>query len=415
MNNFKSAYATFVIILLKELRHAFRDKDVVIYTVVVPAVLYPLLLVGGIELFVIKQEADQKQLITYAVLPDSGAKVKTIDDLLSHNKHYQKVESSDARALLFSGRVNMLLHEIKGGVSPARPAPPAAADGENSSRVEALVPRSTANIKVVDDINSSLRKEYKEALNSAFKSKGLGPSAVEVNQVEQENVNKQKKEVFSIGLALLFFSLFNVALGAAYPAISATSEEFERNTIEATLMLPVNRWFFLAAKLCAVVLLALLAGSLNLFSMYGNTSLVVLGGGTAAMVEQFKPDFKLSLAQIPLVSLAYLTIALVYASILMMTAACCRTVRSSQQWVSLPLTIFILLPFLAIMPQLELTYASAFIPVLNNILALRSLFNGDPVSWLHAISFVEAMILVAVSIKIASVLVFERFDGQWRF
>jgi ABC-type Na+ efflux pump permease subunit len=79
------------------------------------------------------------------------------------------------------------------------------------------------------------------------------------------------------------------------------------------------------------------------------------------------------------------------------------------------LTIFIILPFLAIVPQLELTSTTAFIPVLGNILALRSLFNGDHISWLHAITFVEAMILVAVSMKIAAVLVFERFDGQWRF
>ncbi len=290
-----------------------------------------------------------------------------------------------------------------------------ATDKGDETQVEALVARSTADVKTVDNLNSTLRKDYKEALNQAFKEKGFGPSAVEVNQVEQENTNKQKKEVFSLGLALLFFSLFNVALGAAYPAISATSEEFERNSIEAILTLPVNRWFFLSAKLCSVVFLALLAGSLNLFSMYGNTSLVVLGGGSLPVVDQFKPDFKLLPGQIPWVSLAYLAVSVVFASILMMTAACCRTVRSSQQWVSFPLTIFILLPFLAIMPQLELTYTTALIPVLGNILTLRSLFNGDHLSWLHALSFLEAIILVAIAVKIASVLVFERFEGQWRF
>jgi len=436
--NLKSAFETFVIIFLKELKHAFRDKDVIIYTVIVPAVLYPLLMVGGIEIFVIKQEADDKKVITFALLPDSGDKVRAIDALLSQKKQYKKVEATNGTADLFNGRVSMLLHEVKQSSEDAAskgkamreiakrkialrdlPAIGTAttdtAKKGDDTNVEALVARSTADVKSVDNLNELLRKDYKEALNQAFKEKGFGPSAVEVNQIEQENVNKQKKEVFSLGLALLFFSLFNVALGAAYPAISATSEEFERNSIEAILTLPINRWFFLAAKLSAVVLLALLAGSLNLFSMYGNTSLVVLGGGSLPVVEQFKPDFKLLPGQIPWVSLAYLAISVIFASILMMTAACCRTVRSSQQWVSFPLTIFILLPFLAIMPQLELTYTTALIPVLGNILTLRSLFNGDHISWLHAISFLEAIIMVAIAVKIASVLVFERFEGQWRF
>ncbi len=94
MTNLKSAFATFVIIFLKELRHAFRDKDVIIYTVIVPAVLYPLLMVGGIEVFVMKQEADEKQVITYGLLPDSGEKVKAIDALLAQKKQYKKVEAT---------------------------------------------------------------------------------------------------------------------------------------------------------------------------------------------------------------------------------------------------------------------------------------------------------------------------------
>jgi sodium transport system permease protein len=413
LNNLKSAFATFAIIFLKELKHAFRDKDVLIYTVVVPAVLYPLLLVGGIELFVMKQEADTKELISYAVVDDAKPKIKIIDELLAPSKRYKRIEAKDGRADLFNGRISLLLDEVP--VAAKGLLASAVNNSEGATRVEAMVPRSAIDTKVVGELNAELTDNYRKALNQAFKEKGYGPAAVEINKVEQKNVNVQKKEMFSIGLALLFFSLFNVALGAAYPAIAATSEEFERNTMEATLMLPVNRWFFLTAKLCAVVMLALLAGSLNLASMYGDTSLAVMGAGSIKAVESFRPDFKLTLAQIPWVVLAYLSIAVIYSSVLMMTAAFCRTVRSSQQWVSLPLTVFIMLPFLAIVPQLELTNTTALLPVLGNILTLRSLFNGDHLSYLHGLSFVVAVILVAVSMKIAAVLVFERFEGKWRF
>jgi ABC-type Na+ efflux pump permease subunit len=350
-------------------------------------------------------------VINYALVDDTKPKIKTIGQLLALGKHYKRIEATGGRADLFSGRISLLLDEVAVPTKAWRPA------GEgDTTRVEAMVPRGAViDSKIVENLNAELKGSYKQALNQAFKDKGFGPAAVEINKVEQKNVNLQKKEVFSIGLALLFFSLFNVALGAAYPAIAATSEEFEHNTIEATLMLPVNRWFFLIAKLSAVVVLALLAGSLNLFSMYGDASLAVMGADTVKGVEAFKPDFKLTAWQIPWVALSYLLVSVIYSSILVMTAACCRTVRSSQQWISLPLTVFIILPFLAIVPQLELTYTTALIPVLGNILTLRSLFNGDHLSYLHAISSVEGMILVAVSMKIAAVLVYERFEGKWRY
>jgi sodium transport system permease protein len=431
LNKFKSAFATFAIIFLKELKHAFRDKDVLIYTIVVPAVLYPLLLVCGIELFVIKQEADTKEVINYAVKDGTKEKIKTVDSILTLSKHYKRVETTNGRADLFSGRISFILDEVKASPKVWQPKGKENTQGKinsqeaintqdkintrDSTRVEATVLRSALDVKVVEALNSELDVNYKKALNDAFKAKGFGPAAVEVNKVQHKNINVQKKEMFSIGLALVFFSLFNVALGAAYPAIAATSEEFERNTIEATLMLPLNRWFMLTAKLAAVVSLALLAGSLNLASMYGDSSLALMGTESIKGVDAFRPDFKLTLTQAPCVVLAYLAVAVLYASVLMMTAAFCRTVRSSQQWISLPLTIFIFLPFLALVPQLDLTYATAFIPVLGNILALRSLFNGDHLNLLHLITFVQALILIAVSMKIASILVFERFEGKWRF
>ena len=74
-----------------------------------------------------------------------------------------------------------------------------------------------------------------------------------------------------------------------------------------------------------------------------------------------------------------------------------------------------LVPVVALTPSVELTKITAMVPMLNNLLVLRSLYNGESFSWLHLISFLQTMILVAVAMKIASVLVFERFEGKWRF
>jgi len=113
--------------------------------------------------------------------------------------------------------------------------------------------------------------------------------------------------------------------------------------------------------------------------------------------------------------LSYISISFLYAALLLVSSSFCRTVRSSQQWISLPLTLFMIVPIAALMPSVDLTAVTAWIPILNSLLTLRSLFNGEAFTWLHMISFVQTFLLVALSTKIASVMVFERFEDKWRF
>jgi len=399
-----SAFSTFAIIFLKELKHVFRDKDVVIYTLIVPAVIYPMLLIFAMELFIMKSESDSNHHVKYAVsarAQTGSPRVRVVDDALSKEKHYTKVSSADQHKDLMEGRIDFILDEepVKG----------------QSGQVVAIMPRSMLADHLVASINSDMESGYKKALNQAFEQKGLGESAIQVNKIEQKNLNVKKTELFSMALALLFFSLLTVALGAAYPAIAATSEEFERNTIEACIVLPVNRWFFTFAKLMAVVSLATLAGALNLFSMGADSSLVLLGAGTVKGTEMLQLDFKLSPDQVPIVVLAYLSVCFIYSALLLLCGAFCRTVRSSQQWISLPLTAFMLVPVIAVLPNISLTKTTAWIPILNNLLVLRSLFNGEAFGWLHLISFVEAIIIIAITTKVVSVLVYEGFEDKWRF
>jgi len=417
LNNIKKALSIFVVIFLKELKHAFRDKDVLIYTVVVPAVLYPLLLVGGIEIFVMKQASGSRDVVNYAVIDGEKPKIRALNQLLARGKHYKLVESKDRLKDLFNGRIGFILDEVDVSAKNPRSQKPNGQKPtiECSTKVEAIVPSSFFDINKVDALNNELKTTYKVLLGDAFKKKGLDPLALEINKVEQKNVNPQKKELFSLTMALLFFSLFNVALGGAYPAIAATSEEFEHQTIETSLILPVNRWLFMLAKLCAVLCLALMAGSINLVSMYGDSSLAVMGAGAAPGVEVFRPNLSLTLAQAPLVLIAYFIIALLYSAIMLVTASFCRTVRASQQWVSLPMTVFMLVPFLAIIPQIDLSPVTDFIPLLNNLLVLRSLFNGESPNWMHLVASLQALLLVAIAMKVTAVMVFERFENKWRW
>jgi sodium transport system permease protein len=403
LNNLQGALATFRLLLWKEFIHVFRDKDVLIYTFVVPAVIYPLLLVGGIEMFVMKQEAETKTQTKYGVVAERQGKEKlaVVDRLLAANSHFQKVEGAVSRADLFSGRIALLLDEVPVKAAIGKDEPP-------KTEVEAMVPASLITNHAVEQVNEELKSDYKTALNKALSDRGLDPTQFKIDKVEQKNLSRGKSEFFSLALGLVLFSLFNVALGGAYPAIAATSEEFERNTIEGMLMLPVNRWFVITAKLVAVTSLALLAGSLNLISMAADSSLAVMGSESVKGIEAFKITLKISPEQMPWVILSYLAIALVYSSLLMLTASFCRTVRASQQWISVPLTVFMLVPLVALLPTIELNNTTALVPLLNNLLVMRSLFNGDAFALPHLIAFLEVPLVVAFTTRVTSSLLFDK-------
>lgn len=396
----------------KDLIHAFRDKDVFIYTFVVPALLYPALLVGAAEMSMFKAGMEKEKQIKFAVIKAPGDDgLERIEAILSKSKQFVKVDSPAPLEDLENGKVEAVI-ERSGTRSAA---------GKNNNKYVQLKVNRLSNAMSLDAIfNKELDRAYNQEIKQAFADKGLSQANLHGFNIKSNNVSgpalprkavrNTKIEFFSAALCLIIFSLLTLGLGAAYPAISVTAEEFERNTIETTCLLPVSRNMVMLGKLFSVSTFALISGLINLASMYSVAYMVL--GQTKLMPTFGREQLALNLSSYQACGLlaCYAILAITVSAMMIFFTSFCRTVRSAQQWTSIPLVIILLLPTCAIIPTLELNNRSMVVPILNATLMLKAIFIGMPPTYHYAVVLLLTGITAFGALALARLFLFEQVD-----
>jgi ABC-type Na+ efflux pump permease subunit len=174
---------------------------------------------------------------------------------------------------------------------------------------------------------------------------------------------------FNLAVLVPLVLILMTMTGAVYPAIDLTAGERERGTLEMLMATPISRVALLSAKYFAVVIVAVLTALVNLLMM--TISFVVFGGWLYSPSE-----LGVSFGMIPVVLFLVVLFAAFYAAVLLVVASFARSFKEAQAYV-VPLTLVSLVPgLLALMPDLQLDYGTALVPLLNIVLLARDLLSG---------------------------------------
>lgn len=397
----------------KDLLHSFRDKDVFIYTFLVPALLYPLLLLGSAEVMMFKAEADKGTAVKYAIsgLVDPG--IAQIDQILQKHKPFVKVFSANAEKDLAEGKIDGVI---------------ARHQSDSSSFVEIKVNKLARMAALDDQVNAETNKAFTEELTTSLIDRGLARENLEGFSVSSFNLAAPNKadqkqnaalpsrrgrhnlENISPTFVLLIFSLLMLGLGAAYPAIAVTAEEFERNTIETSCLLPASRSLLMFGKLSSVATFALLSGLINFISLFSVAQVVLSQTKLFSSVNHDMLAINLSAAQIIGLLLSYVLVGILISSLLILATSFCRTVRSAQQWTTFPLFVILILPPCALSPSLELNAITMWLPLINCSLMLKAIFNGTVYSANFAIVALVSLLTSWFALGLARLFLFEQID-----
>lgn len=372
-----------------------------------PALLYPALLVGSAELVMFKADADKDKSITYSISGPTDKGLEQIDAILQRRKHFKKIESAQPEKDLADGKVDAIITR-------------------KANYVELRVNQLLKVATLATTINDSLKTAYMQEITEAFANKGLakensqGFTIVSQNITASGNTQKvagsagksrlNKLENISATLCLIIFSLLMLGLGAAYPAIAVTAEEFERNTIETSCLLPVSRTMIMLGKLAAVSTFAAVSGLVNFVSMYSVAALIL---SQAKLFPRFTSDhlvFNLNTAQAIGLVACYLLLAVLISALMIFATSFCRTVRSAQQWTTFPLLIILLLPPCALFPNLELNSRMMWVPILNCTLMLKAIFSGVPFNYTFIVVTFVSLFLTFSALALARLFLFEQVD-----
>ncbi|HZI99833.1 MAG TPA: ABC transporter permease [Gemmatimonadaceae bacterium] len=382
---------------LRELRSALRERGIVVYSIIIPVVLYPLLiwLVYTAFSYANGQAAELKSHIMLRNLPPTHQALRRA---LQSDRTIEVEFSENPDEDLRTGNLDLIIDFVQ--VQDA----PTLAEGNvgahlkyDASRDESTTARTRVK-RVLDRYRDRFIEREAEKL-------GITRSQWQGFRVDEVNVSSNTEMGrFILGLLLPVMLVIMLAMGAVYPAIDTTAGERENGTWETMMTTATSRENILVAKYLYVTTMSFVAGCLNVMAMMFTmrSNLALLGGPSGL-------SFQVPLASIPVIVAGAALLALFIAAGMLILASFARTFKEGQSLVS-PFMIAFVLPLVFIQsPSQDFTTRIAFIPVVNVAMMFRQAISGyfdwKPI----AITVGMEVLFVTAALKIATTLV-ERED-----
>ncbi len=388
----------------KELMHSFRDSHVLIYSVFVPLVLYPISLVSLSEYTLWREGLAETRPIRVAFIEKGRAKVPELLDVLKETKKIAVVESQNPMQDLEDGKLEAV---VDGSLAPNKIEVKL-----NPGSDRFLESRMAILTRSLDARSRAMKKAVESAGSESKISNVFEIATANVGTVGGRKAGLRNMEVtaFSTTLVLVAFygyTMLIITVGAIYPALAAFTEEAEKKTKATTYMLPVDRSTIVLGKFLAVTILTLLSGAVNFLSMglvafYFTWKLEWLKRALLLALKQY------NLETVALLLIVFLFSTLLVAAIYSLIAAQAKSFKEAQNISSLILLVVTILPMVALFPGWALDMKTAFIPILNMVLAAKSIVT-DSVSPLEfSIACLETLAIAAGFLYMSQVIFWGR-------
>ena len=247
------------VLLVKEIKHLFRDTKTIVQTVVVPTFITPLLI--GAIFWYVGSIATEETKKTYDISVYSSADSLLIDDL----------NDSDRLAITKEGSLEAVIEAVTFDKSEIGLA-------FDDSFVDDLTSNNSAQLtiyskdidtfsqaksivsNIVDDYEESIRNNRLELLN-------LDENYVNPITINEEDLTTEEESAGSIfGALLALFFVMYVISGSMYPAIDLGAGEKERGTMETLISTNISSVDIIIGKMLSVTSSAILTAT---FSMLG--------------------------------------------------------------------------------------------------------------------------------------------------
>lgn len=376
-----------------ELRAALRERNIVVYSVVLPVVLYPVLLwlmFTGAS-FVAGQTAGFGSRV--AVVGESGPRGWFERRVLGDTR-FGLVEVEDTAAALERVRRG----ELDAALEVRTPANASGNPRDFDALIHFDGSRSRSD-EAQRRLGLLLDRERDRALIDEAHRRGMTTNQWQGWVVERRNVaSSQRMGAFVMSMLLPFMLVVMAAMGCMYPAVDATAGERERGTWETLLATGTSRVNIAVGKYLYVSTLGTVAGLLNVGAMLVSMRVVFAQQLAAAGGDM---TFEFPLAAVPVLALAAPLVALLLAAVMMLFASFARTFKEGQALV-MPFYLLIMVPMVVLQqPDRELTTGVALVPVANVLMIAREALLSRFDLPLIALSVAVELVAVALMLRLA--------------
>jgi len=351
-----------IIIIKKELKELLRDKKTLINSIILPMLMLPVIMFGAIKVMDMIKTNNQEKAIKIGLVNAPEAFMKLVkSDTLNIITNYS--ESIDFKTLIDDETIQSAI------VFPK----------EFNAKIDSL--ESTAVEIYRNGSKESVNSRISSILN--IYSSGLQEKRMNQLQISPEKLTPftenyveigEQKELIgkSVGGFIPYFFIIMMWSGCMLACIDLVTGEKERKTIETTLSLPISKFKILFGKTIVSSLLGFIPALLTLVGL-------IIG---LNFIDDIPDTFKLAISEmlnfqsIALILLLLIPLSIFLSGMIIMLIVGATTFKEAQSKVS-PVLMVLLLPLiLAMMPGIDFTWTTVFIPILNIGLGVKEIMAG---------------------------------------
>ena len=391
------------VLLVKEIKHLFRDTKTIVQTVVLPTFITPLL-IGGIFWY-FGSIATEETKKTYEVSVYSSSESLLIDEL-GNSERLQIYDETSIEAVVEAviqdkSEIGLVFED---SFSADLFSNSSAELTIYSKDIDTFSQAQSIILNIVDDYEDTVRTNRLEALN-------IDENYVNPITINEEDLTTEEESAGSIfGALLAFFFVMYVISGAMYPAIDLGAGEKERGTMETLISTNISSVDIIIGKMLSVTSSAILTAT---FSMLGFAiPLVVIFLFYADSINEY--FFALLSAIVNPVALLGVFILIIPLSVfvgafLLAISVYAKTAKEAGLLLGNVLIVFLVPCYIPLInPGLELDFIGALIPCYNLALITNNLIAGTVDWFLYSIALISTIVYCCVAIYITYIM----FDDE---
>ena len=379
----------------KELRELLRDKKTLIFVVAVPVAVFPLIF--AVVAFISAQAAmDAEQKVnTYAIV--NGDYAPEFTDKVFYHKSFEQYKGTKT----FNSVAQLKAAVIAGDIDMGIYLPSNAQQTLNNAQQSKwqVVFNDAKSINFLFQRVKELAQEYSDALQvQKLLSFGIDEATQKailepIEVVKVDTADKRENLGEKIGGFLPYLLVPLVLMGATYPAIDLGAGEKERGTLETLLLTPITRTQLVLGKFITLLTTSIASTTITVLSMGVWIALAI----TFANLEFIKVAFSsLAVSDLLMIFVLLLPLAAIFSALALAISIYARTFKEAQNYMT-PLSLGVIFPvIIALMPNVELTVKTAFIPVTNVALAIKEIVKGTVDYTLIGLIFLATAIIAGI-------------------
>ena len=391
------------VLLVKEIKHLFRDTKTIVQTVVLPTFITPLL-IGGIFWY-FGSIATEETKKTYEVSVYSSSESLLIEEL-GNSERLQIYDETSIEAVVEAviqdkSEIGLVFED---SFSADLFSNSSAELTIYSKDIDTFSQAQSIILNIVDDYEDTIRTNRLEALN-------IDENYVNPITINEEDLTTEEESAGSIfGALLAFFFVMYVISGAMYPAIDLGAGEKERGTMETLISTNISSVDIIIGKMLSVTSSAILTAT---FSMLGFAiPLVVIFLFYADSINEY--FFALLSAIVNPVALLGVFILIIPLSVfvgafLLAISVYAKTAKEAGLLLGNVLIVFLVPCYIPLInPGLELDFVGALIPCYNLALITNNLIAGTVDWFLYSVALISTIVYCCVAIYITYIM----FDDE---